>query len=122
MAALGTLTASRIQPLTKLWPPTLDTDVVHPVSLVNVSLKMTGPKPDIKSGVDVAVGKGVEVRVGINVGNSMVDVAVADSGVDEGGMTVSIETQALNPRNATVMTQRNNEFNTRLLCADFITC
>jgi hypothetical protein len=83
---------------------------------------MTGPKPDIKSGVDVAVGKGVEVRVGINVGNSMVAVAVAGSGVDEGGMTVSIETQALNPRNATVMTQRNNEFNTRLLCADFITC
>jgi hypothetical protein len=121
MAALGTLTASRIQPLSKLCPPTLDTDDVHPVSLVNVSVKMTGPKPDIKSGVDVAEGKGDEVRVGIKVGNSMVAVAVAGSGVDEGGMTVSIERQALNPRNAPAVTQRNNEFSTRLLCAAFIT-
>jgi hypothetical protein len=47
--------------------------------------------------VDVAVGIGVEVRVGIRVGNSKVAVGVAGLGVAEGGMTVSMETHAFSP-------------------------
>lgn len=68
----------------------------------------------------VAVGKDVAVRVGINVGNSIVAVGVAGSGVAEGGTTVSIETQAPREKNAMDMAQRKNDVDTRLLLSLFI--